>query len=89
MKPACQKAWAHYEEGRITATGFIIDFLDAADPDDLREAMGILPPDLLKDLREFVRDYRPDMRVFRGTPPRPEAVAMARDVLAEPVESGS
>jgi hypothetical protein len=47
MKPACQKAWDHYEEGRITATGFIIDFLNAADPADLREALGILPPDLL------------------------------------------
>lgn len=89
MKPACQKAWDHYEEGRITATGFIIDFLNAADPDDLREALGVLPPDLLEELREFVRDYRPDMRVFRGTAPSPEAVTMAREVLAEPVKSGS
>ena len=89
MKPACQKAWDHYEEGRITATGFIIDFLNAADPDDLREALGVLPPDLLEELREFVRDYRPDMRVFRGTALSPEAVTMAREVLAEPVKSGS
>ncbi len=89
MKPACRKVWDHYEEGRITATGFIIDFLNAADPEDLREALDVLPADLLKELREFVRDYRPDMRVFRGAPPSPEAVAMAREVLAEPVKSGS
>jgi hypothetical protein len=88
MKPACLKAWDHYEERRITATGFIIDFLNAADPDDLREALDVLPPDLLEKLREFVRDYRPGMRVFRGDPPSPDAVVMAREVLAEPVKSG-
>jgi hypothetical protein len=89
MKPACKKAWDRYEEGRITPTGFIIDFLNAADPDDLREAMGVLPSDLLEKLREFVRDYRPEMHVFRGTPPNPSAVIMARTVLADPVKSGS
>jgi hypothetical protein len=88
MKPACRKAWDHYEEGRITATGFIIDFLNAADPDDLREALDVLPADLLEKLSEFLREYRPDMRVFRGDPPSPSAVAMAREVLAEAVKSG-
>jgi hypothetical protein len=89
MKPACKKAWDHYEEGRITATGFIIDFLNAADSDDLREAVGVLPADLMEKLREFVREYRPGMLVFRGSPPSPGAVAMAREVLADPVRSGS
>jgi hypothetical protein len=87
MKPACRKVWDQYQEGRITATGFIIDFLNAADPDDLREALEILPADLLEKLREFIRGYRPDMRVFRGTPPSPGAVKMAGEVLAEPVKS--
>jgi hypothetical protein len=50
--------------------------------------MEVLPADLLGELREFVRDYRPGMRVFRGDPPSPDAVAMAREVLAEPVKSG-
>jgi hypothetical protein len=89
MKPACRKAWDHYEEGRITATGFIFGFLNAADPDDVREALDILPADLLEKLREFLREYRPGMRVFRGSLPSPAAVEMARGVLAEPVKSGS
>jgi hypothetical protein len=88
MKPACKEAWDHDEEGRITATGFIIDLLNAADPDDLREALGVLAADLLEELREFGRGYRPGMRVFRGAPPSPEAVEMAREGLAEPVKSG-
>jgi hypothetical protein len=89
MKPACKKAWDQYEEGRITPTGFIIDFLNAADPDDLREAIGVLPADLLEKLREFVRDYRPETRVFRGPSPSPSAVTMAREVLSDRVKSGS
>jgi hypothetical protein len=87
MKPACRKVWDHYEEGRITATGFIIDFLNAAAPEDLREALDVLPADLLEKLREFVREYRPGMRVFRGDPPSPGAVPMAREVLSEPARS--
>jgi hypothetical protein len=89
MKPACKKAWDHYKEGRITPTGFIIDFLNAADPEDLREALDVLPADLLEKLREFVREYRPDMRVFRGSPPSPGAVRMAEEVLAESARSSS
>ncbi len=87
MKPACKKVWDHYEEGRITPTGFIIGFLNAADEDDLREALEVLPPDLLGRLRDFVQTWRPDMRVFRGPPPDSAAVKMAREVLANTVKS--
>lgn len=89
MKSECRQAWDHYKEGRITATGFLVEFLNAADPEDVREALDVLPADLLEELRQFVKDYRPDMRVFRGFPPSPSAVVMARAVLAEPVRSGS
>ena len=87
MKPSCKKVWDHYEEGRITRTGFVIDFLNAADQDDLREALEVLPPDLLKELRDFVASYRPDMVIFRGAPPKPAAVKMAREVLANTAKS--
>jgi hypothetical protein len=87
MKPSCKKVLDNYEEGRITATGFIIDFLNAADQDDLKEALEVLPANLLERLRDFVATYRPDMRVFRGPPPKPSAVRMAKELLANAVKS--
>ena len=87
MKPACKKVWDHYEEGQITRTGFVIDFLNAADQEDLREGLEVLPPELLEELRDFVAIYRPDMLIIRGRPPKPAAVKMAREVLANTVKS--
>ncbi len=87
MRATCEKIMRHYEEGRITATGLIIDLLNAADQDDLREILGVLPPDLLEQLRTFVETYRPEMRVFRGAPPDPNAVRMARELLAKTAKS--
>jgi hypothetical protein len=86
---AGQKILDHYEEGRITATGAILRLLELKDREEMKETIEAFPPELLEELREFLREYWPGMRVIRGTPPRPEAVAMARDVLAEPVKSGS
>ncbi len=82
MKPSCEKVLKYYKEGRITATGFIIDFLNSADQDDLREALEVMPPELLERLRDFVATWRPELRVFRGPPPDPNAVKMARELLA-------
>jgi hypothetical protein len=89
MRTPGQKIRDYYEEGRITATGAILRVLDLTDRDEMREAIEMLPPELLGKLRDFIETYRPDMLVFPGPPPRPEAVAMAREVLAEPVKSGS
>ena len=87
MKPSCEKTLRYYNEGRITATGFIIGFLNSADQDDMREALAILPPELLERLRDFVATWRPDLRVFRGPPPDPNAVKMARELLANTAKS--
>jgi hypothetical protein len=88
VTPAGEKILAYYEEGRITAAGAILRLLELTDRREMQETIEALPADLLEKLREFVRDYWPGMRVFRGDPPRPDAVAMAREVLAEPVKSG-
>ena len=87
MKPSCGRILRHYNEGRITATGFIIDFLNTADQDDLKETLEVLPPELLERLKDFVATWRPDMRVFRGPPPDPSAVKMARELLASTAKS--
>jgi hypothetical protein len=82
MNPSYTKILDHYEEGRITSTGAIIRLLNITDRDELKEALEILPPELLEQLRDFVRRWRPDLKVFRGPPPDPIAVGMARDLLA-------
>jgi hypothetical protein len=76
-----------YESGRITSTGFIIDLLSTVNRDDLKEVLEALPSDLVEQVRDFVESYRPDMRVFRGPPPDPSAVIMAKELLSKAVKS--
>jgi hypothetical protein len=82
MKPSCKRILDYYEEGRITVTGAILRLLDLSDQEEMREAIGALPPDLLKRPRDFIADYWPGMRVFPGPPPDPAAVRMAKELLA-------
>jgi hypothetical protein len=89
MRTPGKKILDYYEEGRITATGVVLRILDLTDREEMREAIEILPPELLGKLRDFIETYRPDMLVFPGPPPGPAAVEMAREVLAEPVKTGS
>jgi hypothetical protein len=89
MTTAGQKILGYYEEGRITATGAILRLLELKDREEMKGTIEAFPPELLEKLREFLRDYWPGMQIFRGTLPTPDAVAMARDVLAEPVKSGA
>jgi hypothetical protein len=89
MRTPGERILDHYEEGRITATGAVLRVLELTDREDMREAIELLPPEILEKLRDFIRVYRPDMLVFPGPPPGPAAVEMARGVLAEPVKSGS
>jgi hypothetical protein len=87
MRPTCKKILDYYEEGRITRTGAILRLLDLIEPEEMREAIEVLPPDLLDELRDFIETYRPEMRVFPGPPPDPNAVRMAKDMLAHAVKS--
>lgn len=78
-----------YEEGRATATGFILDLLNNVKHADLKEALESLPVDLVERVREFVVTYRPEMKAFRGPPPDPIAVEIAKELLAGKVKSTS
>ena len=71
-----------YEEGRITSTGFILDLFNKVNHVDLKDVLESLPVDLIEQVREFVENYRPEMKVFRGPPPDPIAVSLARELLA-------
>ena len=87
MRPSCKKILDYYEEGRITRTGAILRLLDISDQEEMREAIEVLPPELLDELRDFVESYWPEMRVFPGPPPDPAAVKMAKEVLANTARS--
>jgi hypothetical protein len=71
-----------YEEGRITSTGFILDLFNKVNHVDLKDVLESLSVDLIEQVREFVENYRPEMKVFRGPPPDPIAVSLARELLA-------
>jgi hypothetical protein len=89
MKEHVRRILDEYEEGRITATGFILDLFNEVKHADLREALESLPVDLVEQVREFVENYRPEMKVFRGPPPDPIAVEIAKELLAGKVKSTS
>ena len=83
MRPSCKKILDYYEEGRITRTGAVLRLLDLSDQEEMREAIEALPPEVLEELRDFLESYRPDMLIIRGRPPKPSAVKMAKEVLAD------
>jgi hypothetical protein len=89
MKEDVRRILDEYEEGRITATGFILDILNKVNHADLKEALESLPVDLVERVREFVVNYRPEMKVFRGPPPDLIAVNLAKELLAAKVTSTS
>ena len=89
MKEVVRRILDEYEKGRITATGLIFDLLSKVNHADLKEALESLPVNLVERLREFVVNYRPEVKVFRGPSPDPSAVKIARELLAGEVKSTS
>ena len=72
---------------RTTATGAVLRLLGFTNRDQMKEIIDALPADLLKELREFVREYQPGTRVFRGSPPDPSAVRIAEVLLTSMVKA--
>lgn len=89
VRDAHRRILRYYEEGRITPTGFILDFRNNANRDDLGEMFDVILPDLRTKLRDFVVSYRPGMKVFRRPPPDPSVVSLAKELLTGTIETPS
>jgi hypothetical protein len=68
----------HYEQGRLTAQGLILTMLSMSSKQRLTRMLGILPAELLKQLKDFVAHYDAETQVFRGPRPRIEAIRFVR-----------
>ena|SRR5947209_12900154 len=70
-----------YREGRITATGLILDVLSLPGKQRLTKVLEALPLDILEQLKDFVENYKPGVEVFRGPRPKMETVRFVREWL--------
>jgi len=70
-----------YEQGRLTAHGFILRVLSFTGKQRLTRALEIMPPEILEQLKDFIAHYETGMRVFRGPRPRTQAIRLVRDWL--------
>jgi hypothetical protein len=71
-----------YWEGRITATGLILELLDQTDESVITETLENLPPEVVKRLRKTVSYYSPKTLVFGGPTPRMPTVQFVKDWFA-------
>jgi hypothetical protein len=70
-----------YKKGHITANGVILSLLNLTGKRRLLRALEILPEDLLQGLKDFVDNYKRQMRVFRGPHPKAQSVRTVREWL--------
>ncbi len=68
-----------YEQGRITATGLILGVLSLPGKRRLTKMLETLPADVLEQLKDFVENYKPEMRIFHGPRPNLQAVRWVRE----------
>ena len=68
-----------YKEGRITANGVILNLLTLTGKQRLITAIEILPDELLQRLKNFTDDYKPEMRVFRGSRPKAQSIRIVKE----------
>lgn len=71
-----------YNRGYSTASELMLGFLTLTDKDEIREAVSVIPKQVLKKLEHFVGYYTPETRVFNGPPPEMETVQFVKALLA-------
>jgi hypothetical protein len=74
-----------YERGDISHTGFLVGFIHSLNPVNAQESLGLLTPDLRADLVDYVLQFDPTRRVFRGMPPTVDRIEWLRSLLLLPV----
>jgi hypothetical protein len=82
MSTTAQQLVQRYERGDKTATDLMLEVLHWTDRPTLREALALLPPEVLHELRRFVRHYRPEVRVFNGPCPKMPTVKFIQNWFA-------
>jgi hypothetical protein len=78
-----ERALSHYENGRLTATGLVLETLQLVNAQNVDSILVSLPPDVVEVLKRFVDGYHSGLRVFNGPRPSEESVRIVRESLAE------
>jgi hypothetical protein len=77
-----EQAISHYETGRLTATGLMLETLQLVSVRNVDSVLNSLPPEVVEALKQFVQGYRAGVRVFNGPKPSAESVRIVKGWLA-------
>ncbi len=77
------KALSHYETGRLTATGLMLQSLQLIDAENVEAIVESLPPEVAETLKRFVDNYHTGIRVFNGPQPSEESVQIVKAWIAD------
>ena len=77
-----EQAKAHYETGRLTATGLMLETLQLVSVRNVDTILRALPPEVFEALQRFVQGYHFGTRVFNGPEPSAESVRVVKGWLA-------
>ncbi len=77
-----EQAIAHFQTGRLTATGLMLETLQLVSARNVDSILDSLPSDVVEALIRFVQGYHPGVRVFNGPKPSAESVRIVKGWLA-------
>ncbi|MGO9115670.1 MAG: hypothetical protein ACLP9L_41215 [Thermoguttaceae bacterium] len=78
-----EQAISHYETGRLTDTGLMLETLQLVNAQNVDLILNSLPSEVVEALKRFVQGYHSSLRVFNGPKPSAESVRIVKGWLAE------
>ncbi len=78
-----EQAISHYETGRLTATGLMLEALQFVSVRNVDSVLNSLPAEVVEALKRFVQGYHSGLRVFNGPKPSAESVRIVKGWLAQ------